>query len=125
MSSIEGWLEIMEFGKRLASLRKAQGLTQQALADTASIHVVQVRRYETGVSQPSLDILRKLAVALSVRADQLLFDEFERGPAEDFRLEFEALARLDPGEKQLVREFIEGMLLKHEARKWINRDHAA
>ncbi|MFV2074387.1 MAG: helix-turn-helix domain-containing protein [Thermoanaerobaculales bacterium] len=115
----------MGFGKRLTGMRKARGFTQQSLADTAGIHVVQVRRYETGVSQPSLEILRKLAVALSVRADELLFDEYDRGPTDDFRLEFEAVARLDKDEQQLVRYFIEGMLLKHEAKRWINRDNVA
>ena len=126
MTVIEGWVESMEFGKRLASLRKARGLTQQALADTAGIHVVQVRRYETGASQPSLDILRKLALALSVRADEMLFDEAERGPADELKLQFEAAsARLDADERHLVREFIEGMLLKHEAKRWIKGEHVA
>ena len=56
-------------------------LTQDALAEAAGINVSQVRRYEGGNSQPSLDALRKLAVALSVSADELLFDETERGAA--------------------------------------------
>lgn len=63
-------------------------------------------------------MLRKLAVALTVSADVLLFDEGERGPGDDLRLQFEAASRLDPDERQVVRELIEGMLLKHEARRW-------
>jgi transcriptional regulator with XRE-family HTH domain len=54
----------MDFYKRLTQLRKGKGLTQQALADAAGINVSQLKRYETGVSQPSLDALRKLAAAL-------------------------------------------------------------
>jgi len=115
----------MEFGKRLAALRKKRGMTQLALSELVGAHVVQIRRYEGGSSQPSLEVIRRLAIALSVSTDELLFDKEERGPAEDFRLEFEALGRLDPAEKHLVREFIEGMLLKHEAKRWINRGHAA
>ena len=47
----------------------------------------------------------------------LLFDVSERGPDDDFRLRFEALARLDADERNVVKELIDGMLLKHEARR--------
>ncbi|MEF9406863.1 RstR family transcriptional regulator, partial [Ralstonia solanacearum species complex bacterium KE055] len=70
---------------------------------------------------PTLEVLRGLAVALSVSADVLLFDTNERGPDEDFRLRFEALSRLDPDERNVVKELIDGMLLKHEARRLAGR----
>jgi transcriptional regulator with XRE-family HTH domain len=76
-------LAAMDFPQRLAALRKARDLTQQALADEVHIHVTQLRRYEAGSSQPTLDVLRKLAKALSVSGDALLFEEKERGPSED------------------------------------------
>ena len=44
------------------------------------IHVVQLRRYEAGTFQPTLDVIRKLATALSVSADLLLFGKDERAP---------------------------------------------
>ncbi len=115
----------MDFSQRLAPTRKARGLTQDALAEAAGINVSQVRRYEGGTSQPSLEVLRKLAVALSVSADELLFDQHERGPEDDLRLQFEAMARLDPEEKRLIKELIEGILIKHESKRWIKREEAS
>jgi len=111
-------LVTLEFPERLAWLRKEKSLTQKALAETVGIHVTQLRRYEAGTSQPTLDILKKLAVALSVSADLLLFDKDERGPDEDLRLQFEAVSRMSAAEKRVVKELIEGMILKHEARRW-------
>ena len=108
----------MAFPQRLAELRKQQGLTQQALADRADIHVTLLRRYEAGKTQPGLDTLRRIALALSVSADLLLFEDDERGPTDDLRLQFEAASRLDPDERNIVKELIEGMLLKHEAKRW-------
>lgn len=107
----------MDFPKRLAALRKQRGLTQQALADQVGVHLSQMKRYEGGTSQPTLEVLRGLAIALSVSADVLLFDEQERGPDDDFRLRFEALSRLDVDERNVIKELIDGMLLKHEARR--------
>jgi transcriptional regulator with XRE-family HTH domain len=104
----------MEFPKRLAQVRKQAGMTQQQLADRAGTHVVQIRRYEGGVSQPAVDVLKRLAIALSVSADTLLFDESERGPDEDLRLQFEALSAMSPEEKQVAKAVLEAMIVKNQ-----------
>lgn len=106
------------FHERLAALRKERGLTQQALAGRVECHVQQLKRYEAGSSQPTLDVIRKLATALSVTSDQLLFGKDERGPDDDLRLQFEAISQFDDEEKRVVRSVLEGMILKHEARRW-------
>lgn len=108
----------MAFQQRLAALRKQKGLTQLALAEDVGVHVSQIRRYEAGESAPTLDVLRKLAIALSVSADALVFDQDERGPDDDLRLQFEATNRLSPDEKHVVRTVIESILLSHEAKRW-------
>lgn len=104
----------MEFPNRLAQLRKERSLTQQQLADLAGTHVVQIRRYEGGVSQPAVDVLKRLAIALSVSADALLFDESERGPDDDLRLQFEALSAMSPEEKHVAKSVLEAMIVKHQ-----------
>lgn len=72
-----------------------------------------LRRYDSGRSLPILDTLRKLALALSVSTDTLAFDKDERGADDDLRLQFEG--RLNPEEKRILKVFIEGILLQHEA----------
>jgi transcriptional regulator with XRE-family HTH domain len=111
-------LLMMEFAERLLKLRKEKHLTQKALADLAGLHVVQVRRYETNASQPSLEAIRKLAIALSVSADALLFDEDERGPNDALALQFEAVSHLPPDEQRVVMEVLEGLIIKYQARRW-------
>jgi transcriptional regulator with XRE-family HTH domain len=108
----------VSFPQHLADLRKRRDLTQQQLAERIGIHVAQIRRYEAGTSQPTLDVIRSLAVALSVSADELLFDKKERGPDEELRLQFEAVTQFSPEDKKTVKSILEGMILKHEARRW-------
>ena len=108
----------LNFPQHVAALRKERGLTQYALAEMVGMHISQIRRYESGQSQPTLDAIRNLAKALSVSADMLLFEKDERGPDEDLKLQFEAVSRLDPEEKKIIRSVIESMLLRHEARRW-------
>lgn len=117
------WLA-MEFPQRLAELRKGRGLTQQALAERASVHVTQINRYETGDSQPTLDVIRRLALALAVSADELIFGKDERGPDEDLRLQFEAICQFDEEDKDLARGLLEGLILKHQAKQSVMRHGA-
>ena len=107
----------MHFPARLIQLRKAAGLTQQSLSETAELHVNQIRRYEAGTAQPTLEALIRLAKALHVSLDRLVFEDDERGPDEEFKLRFEALTQLDAGERAVVRELLDGMLLKHQAKR--------
>lgn len=108
----------MDFAARLTAARKERGITQQALAERAGIHVTQVRRYEAGTSAPTLDVLRNLAIALHVSTDDLVFAEDERRPADELRLAFEATNDLDAEERTMIKNLIEAVLLKHEARRW-------
>ena len=107
----------MDFPERLATLRKKRGMTQHVLADAAGVNVSQIRRYEGGTSQPTLEVLRKLAVALRVSADVLVFDKDERGPSEELQLQFEAVSRLGPKELHLVRELLDSIITRHDARR--------
>ena len=113
----------LSFHDRLVSLRRERGLTQQALADLVAMHISRIRPYEGGQSQPTLHAIRKLARALSVSADMLLFEEDERGPADELKLQFEAASRLDPEEQHMIRSVIENIIL-HSA-QYNERSRAA
>lgn len=52
--------------------------------------------------------------------DWIIFDTDERGPDTDLRLAFEATRQLDPDEQRTIRDVIEALLLKHDARRWTN-----
>lgn len=107
----------MKFPERLVTLRKQKGYTQQVLADAIAINVSQLKRYEAGTSQPTLEVLRKLSITLNVTADTLIFDENERGPDEELRLHFEAISRFDTEERKVVKALLDSLILKHEAQR--------
>ena len=115
------WLLPMNFQIKLIQQRKSRGFTQQSLADAAEIHVTQIKRYESGSAQPTLEALVKLAKTLHVSIDELVFDDDERGPSNKTKLLFEAIEQLSSDEQLIIQELLEGMILKYEARKWTNR----
>jgi len=102
----------LAFPDQLARLRKERKLTQQALADRIGLHVIQIRRYERGSSQPTLDVIRRLAVALSVSSDTLVFEKDERGPDDDLRLQFEAVQTMSDEDRKVIASLIDAYVKK-------------
>ncbi|ADD76077.1 RstR1 [Pantoea ananatis LMG 20103] len=105
----------MSFSTRFLSLRKEHGLTQPQMADKVGIHLTQVRRYESREAQPSLDILKHIAVTFNVSADWLIFEGGEREPQDE--LKFEAIKQMDEEELKSVTSILDALILKHQARR--------
>lgn len=105
----------MAFGDRLALIRRERGLTQEALAMRVDLSVDQIRRYESGRNEPTLGVIKRLATALSVTSDAIVFESDERlGKDEELKLAFEATVLLDDHERDAVMTMLKGFLAGHE-----------
>lgn len=109
----------MSISLRLIALRRERDLTQQEMADLVGLHVNQIRRYESKHAQPSLEALKKIAVGLSVSLDTLVFEDNERGPDDDLRLQFEAVSRMPDEDKRIVKALLEGMIVKYQTKQLV------
>ena len=58
--------------------------------------------------------LKGLAQALGVTTDELISDEHERGPDDELRLQFAAVADFAPDEKKAAKEVLDALILKHQ-----------
>ncbi|MCJ8336675.1 MAG: helix-turn-helix domain-containing protein, partial [Epibacterium sp.] len=97
---------------------KSHNLTQQALGDRAGISAIQIRRYEAGKTAPNMDAIKRLALALNVSADELIFEPNERLPQDDqLRMQFEAIAKLNSEDQHIVTELIDAFIKKHRMKE--------
>jgi transcriptional regulator with XRE-family HTH domain len=78
----------LAFGQRLRAVRQHAGLSQSGLETRSGIPKARLSRYENGHVLPSIETLRRLAVALDVSEASLLGDQ--RSIVEEF---FSALFR--------------------------------
>ena len=108
----------MSIATKLIQIRHERNLTQHQMADLVELHVNQIRRYEAGSAQPSLEALKKIARALSVSLDFLVFDEDERGPDEELKLQFEAISQFSAEEKVVARTVLDSLILRHTANRF-------
>ena len=118
MAQTTYWFRMMSIATKLIQIRRERGLTQHQMADLVELHVNQIRRYEAGSAQPSLEALKKIVQALSVSLDFLVFDEDERGPDEELKLQFEAVSQFSPEEKAVARTVLDSLILRHTANRF-------
>lgn len=107
----------MNFGKRLVELRKKRGLTQTQLSELIGVHVAQMRNYELEKSQPTLEVIRKMVLALEVSADELLFDQEERTPAvqdKDLVKHWKLIEELPEEDRKALKILVEGLVLRRQ-----------
>jgi DNA-binding XRE family transcriptional regulator len=74
--SIKGMMKMLlistHIGKRIAFLRKRQGLRQKDLANMAGIRCPRLSNIETGRNRPSISALVSIATALGLTLNQLI-----------------------------------------------------
>jgi transcriptional regulator with XRE-family HTH domain len=63
---------VIDFGKRLAGLRKAKGLTQQQLGNMTGVSRRVIAYYEGETSYPPAHFIAPLSKALNLSTDELL-----------------------------------------------------
>lgn len=118
MNIISNWLSPMNFSKRLIQVRKKRRLTQNALAELTGLNVSQIYRWESGTSRPILEGVIKLAKALHVSIDELVFEEDERAPSGRLKLMFEAVEQLKPKDQDTIQELLQGMISRYESNRF-------
>lgn len=62
----------MTYGENLKYLRKQSGYTQQGLANATGISQSLISSWELGIREPSMDMLKKIAVFFSVPISTLI-----------------------------------------------------
>lgn len=108
----------MMLADRIRQLRQEKRWTQAELGEKIDIRQKQVSSYERGVNIPSTDVLIKLAEVFNVTLDYLAF-EAQGQPAKlnvqdrELLRRFEAVDKLPEHEKDLAKEVLDLLILKH------------
>lgn len=114
----------MSFGKNLARSRREKGLTQEGLVKKSGVAISQIRRYEADKSSPTLEVITRLAKALGVSIDELVFDKAtgiaaSRIMDRELLEQFEMVCSLEEEEREAVKKILEGIIVKHQVEKML------
>lgn len=109
----------MTIGERIKELRVNKKFTQTELAKLVGLSYIQIGRYETQKSNPSSDVLQRLATALDTTTDFLMqgnHDDVVSAQLTDKELlnQFKQVEKLNQEDKHLIKTFIDAFLTKRQ-----------
>ncbi len=102
-------------GQRLATFRKAQGLTQQQLAEMMDISQQTMAHYEVGRLRVAVAMLPELAKVLGIAVEELIgtpstASKNKRGPAPRLQQQIELIQQLPRTKQRFVMEMLDTVL---------------
>ena len=109
------------YGRHLADLRKASGLSQQRLADLLKVRQSTVASWERSPNPPKGEFLAPLAKTLKVSLDTLLRVKTDttparhRGPSSKFESMVDAVATLPRRRQQRIANLLETLIAQETA----------
>lgn len=63
----------MSFGDNLKKIRADKDISQGDLAKMIDVHATHISRYERNLTSPTIDVAKKIADALEVSTDSLIY----------------------------------------------------
>lgn len=110
----------MPLGQRIKALRTEAGLSQAELAEQVGGDARQISRYENGRITPSVDALVRIAEALNVSLDHLVFDDIARRPLHSpeniLGDRLASIAELNDDDRSSLLNVIDGLVTKRRVR---------
>ncbi|MEG9437807.1 helix-turn-helix transcriptional regulator [Edaphobacter sp. HDX4] len=108
-------LDGKQFRARLVLLRNAKGLKQEQLSERIGRAYNYISRVETGrVKTVPFDVLAKIALALDVTVDDLLFVDGLAESSDEIKARIQRM--LDSADTKMLRKFYRLLLLMGEER---------
>jgi transcriptional regulator with XRE-family HTH domain len=109
--------QLMKLHEKLTNLRKQQGWSQTELGERAKVHIAHISRLENGKSQPSVDMLFRLAKAFGVTMDYLMDEEADEAVPVSILDKtmvdrIQLVDTLDEQDRQTIINVIDSMLTK-------------
>jgi len=120
----------MSIGKTIRKIREQKGFTQLQIADLIHMHRSNYSKVESGLREPSIDALNKIAKHFGITLDELVNwkgklpveEKLEDKTAmEQLRL----LSELDPEDKAMVYRLIDSIVTKKKFKDFFAQNMAA
>lgn len=100
------------FGHRLASARRARGLTQEAFAAMLGFTRTTLRHYELHVADPKLSVAIRCCKALKVSLEELVGDAGQSRRSANLERFMRPLLSMDPPKQKLALRLSTALVLE-------------
>ena len=111
----------MSFGKNLKDMRVEKNVSQDDLAKKIGVHANHISRYERDLSSPSIEVVQKIADALEISIDELVYGKANNTEVglndRDLIGLFKKVQHLNTKQKQTVKDVLDAFVLTADLKK--------
>ena len=105
------------FGENLKQIRAERNISQGELAELIGMHSTHISRYERDLTQPTLEVIKKMADVLSSSTDTLIYGNVEqqaKNKIKDPELlsMFNKIQSLDKKDVDVIKSLLNAYILK-------------
>ena len=116
--------ELLYLGERISNARIDIGLTQQELADQCHRGLRHIQNIESGLANPSFEVLSDIIHRLGISADVLFFPDIVKQEKEE-RHFLNKLAACTEDERQIILKTLECMVEQFLRRRYGSPEETA
>ena len=119
----------MKFHEKLVKLRKERGWSQTVLGERVGVNIAHLSRLENGKSQPSVEMLLKIARAFGVSMDYFMDEETDEVSPVSIKDKplverIELMSQLEDADRQTIINVIDSMLTKKKMLDLLTQEKA-
>jgi len=110
----------MSFGKRIKEVRTSKKISQEELSSKVGIHANHLSRYERDITLPSIEVASKIAQALDVSIDLLVFGKQDLETSIDDKelvKLFRDIEQFSQEDKSVVKTLLDAFITKRKIQK--------
>lgn len=111
----------MSFGKNLKDLRVEKEMSQEDLAKKIKVHPNHISRYERDLASPSIEVVQRIADALDVSIDLLVYGKQNNPDTgisdKELASLFKKVQVLSNKQKETVKDLISAFVLKADLKE--------
>lgn len=104
-------MDYSKIGQKIRKIRRAQGLSQEELAERVDISTTHMSHIETGSTKLSLSVLVDIAAVLEVRVDDLLNNSESTAKSTALDEISAVLERCSPKEANVITDLVKATKL--------------
>ena len=107
-------MDYYKIGQRIRKYRKALNMSQEELAEKVEISVTHMSHIETGNTKLSLPVIVKLAEVLSVKIDDLIYDNPIYNKSEVISEVSEVIDSCSPQQARIILESVKNLKISFD-----------
>lgn len=110
----------MSLGKNILKRCNELGINEKELSNLSNVKYETLRDLIRGKTNPSVDKVKKIAIALHTSTDQLIFDDDEWSDEDELKRLFLEVSKMKKENIKTAKQMLRALIIQNKSQEMIN-----